>query len=163
MAGYTEVIQVMGAMVLFSLILLSTNRYMLSNTHQQVGSEVEMLGVTIAQDLIDEARLREFDAVMLDREIPENIPGSFAESPFPTASVNSRDQIQTFEGYNGWQETIETGLGPYELFSEVHYVSSSDLSELTADKTFHKRMIVMVTHPSLTSPVRIQYLKTYNH
>jgi hypothetical protein len=163
MAGYSEVIQVMGAMILFSLILLSTNRYMLSNTQQQVGSEVEMLGVTLAQDLIDEARLREFDAVTLDGDLPEAIPGDFAEAPFPVSSVSSREQIQTFSGYNGWQETIETNLGNYNISSEVHYVSSSDLNQEASSKTVHKRMIVTVTNPHLATPIRAQYIKTYNH
>ena len=37
MTGYVEVLQVIGATIIFSLILTTTNRYMLSHTQRQVG------------------------------------------------------------------------------------------------------------------------------
>lgn len=58
MSGYTEVLQVIGATIIFSLILTTANRFMLTNTQRQVGTEVEISAVTLAQDLIEEAKLR---------------------------------------------------------------------------------------------------------
>ncbi|MEX1010547.1 MAG: hypothetical protein WDZ29_00645 [Balneolaceae bacterium] len=163
MNGYAEVIQVVGAMVIFSIILLSTNRYMLSNTQQQVASEVEMLAVTLGQDLIEEALLRPFDSVTVDGHIPIQMPEEFAAPNFPHTTAGNRSDIASYEGYHGWEEVMDTNLGPYEISAEVHYVTEDDPATPTTIRTRHKRMVVTVTNPSLTNPVRVAYVRTYNH
>lgn len=73
MSGITEVLQVMGAMIIFSMILTSTNRYILMNTQRQIETEVEMMAISIAQDIINDARLRAFDATTQNNEEPSRI------------------------------------------------------------------------------------------
>ncbi|MGF1670972.1 MAG: hypothetical protein ACFCU6_11020 [Balneolaceae bacterium] len=162
MTGYTEVLQVIGATIIFSLILTTANRFMLSNTQRQVGTEVEISAVTLAQDLIEDAKLRAFDQATEGGEIPINIPGDFTAAPFAQTTASSRDMITNFEGFNGFTETIDTGLGTYTLTAQVEYVEPGNLNQVTNSKTRYKRLIVTITNPSLNSPISIQYTRTYN-
>ena len=162
MSGYTEVLQVIGATIIFSLILTTANRFMLSNTQRQVGTEVEISAVTLAQDLIEEAKLRPFDASATGGNIPLDVPDDFTAAPFSQTTITDRSLINTFEGFNGYTETIDTGLGEYSIEAEVDYVLASNLNQVTTSKTRHKRLNVTITNPSITSPITIQYTRTYN-
>jgi len=163
MSGYTEVLQVIGATIIFSLILTTANRIMLTNTQRQVGSEVEISAVTLAQDLIEDAKLRAFDEATEDGNIPINIPGDFTAAPFPQTTATDRSMIANFESFHGYSETIDTGLGAYSLKAEVDYVLASNLNQVTTTKTRHKRLTVTITNPSITSPITIQYTRTFNN
>lgn len=163
MTGYTEVLQVIGAMIIFSLILLSTNRYMLSNTVMQVESEVEMLAVTLSQDLIDEASTKAFDSSTIDGTIPMNIPGDFESSPFSTGGTTCSDpNIDSFSKYNQCDEEISTNLGVFNIHADVHYADDTNYEE-TSSKTRHKRIIVTIESPHLTNSITLEFLRTYNH
>ena len=162
MSGYTEVLQVIGATIIFSLILTTANRFMLSNTQRQVGTEVEISAVTLAQDLIEEAKLRPFDASTAGGNIPLDVPDDFTAAPFAQTTITDRSLINTFEGFNGYTEAIDTGLGEYSIEAEVDYVLESNLNQVTTSKTRHKRLTVTITNPSITSPITIQYTRTYN-
>ncbi|MEX0995052.1 MAG: hypothetical protein WD599_05945 [Balneolaceae bacterium] len=163
MSAYTEVIQVIGAMIIFSLILLSTNRFILSNTERQVETEVEMLGVTLAQDLIDEARMKAFDEETKNGFIPINVPGDFEDPDFPGSSASCSDpNIDSFSNYDDCEEEISTNLGPFTIRADVHYADGTNYEETTS-KTRHKRITVTVDNPYLTHPITIRYLRSYNH
>ena len=163
MYGYTEIIQVMGAMIIFSLILLSTNRYMLNNTQQQINTELETQAVSIGQNLIDEALLKPFDESTIDGVVPVEIPDSFVDPPFGQSNASSRDQIESFEGYNGWTEVIQTDWGELEIAVEVFYVDSSNWDEEAGYPTRHKKMVVTLDNESLGRTVSLSYIRTYNH
>jgi hypothetical protein len=78
MVGYTEVLQTMAAMIIFSMILLNANRMILRNTVMQVEGELEQEVVAIAQDVIEEARTKDFDEETVGsgaNALPANIPG----------------------------------------------------------------------------------------
>ncbi len=57
MSGYTEILYLMGAIVIFSLLSLQVNRMILRNNLIQVESSVEYHVVTHAQDYADQIQL----------------------------------------------------------------------------------------------------------
>lgn len=162
MSGFSEVIQVVGAMIIFSIIMLSTNRYMLSNTQQQIVSDTEVLAVTYAQDIIDEARLSAFDSTTEDGYIPITIPDDFTSGPFSNTTAITLSTITSFEGYNGWQEQTTTELGTFTIDVDVTYVQN-DRTTVSNAPTRYKKMIVTVTNPYLSGPVVKEYVRTYNY
>lgn len=162
MSGYTEVIQVIGAMIIFSLVLMSTNRYILMNTQRQIESEVEMMAVSIAQDLIDDARLRAFDATTQNGGEPNLIPEGFTPPPFAQSTAVDRSQINTFEGFNGYTEIIANNLGTFNISCEVHYMQTNNLDEVSNVQTNHKRIRITVVSASLRSPVVVSFVRTYS-
>lgn len=154
MNGYSDVLQVVGAVLLFSLILNSTNRYMLANTQRQVGSELENRAVTIAQDFIDLGRMVPFD------EDTSDPPGSF-EHPVEETSAAVRSDIKKMNDLHGYGETVEDGqLGDFEVRTQIEYVNQSDEPE-EDHPTLHKRITVKVEHEDLGRTITLVYVRTY--
>ncbi|MGD8749353.1 MAG: hypothetical protein PVI44_12895 [Balneolaceae bacterium] len=164
MAGYSEVIQTMGAMIIFSLILLSANRMIQRNTHMQIEGELEQEVVAVAQDIIEEGRTKEFDENSQGAAPPANIPGDFTGSSNlggdfsadPTIDDDKdhdgtveRDEFDDFDDFNGWTEHITTENGEFDIETQVYYVTP-DTYDSTGTRTTFKKMRVYITSKYLT-------------
>lgn len=61
MAGRSDLFMVLGAVVLFSILLLNINGFLFNNQKSKTTSEIEYNGIALAQDIIDQARWKSFD------------------------------------------------------------------------------------------------------
>lgn len=144
MAGYTEVLQTMAAMVIFSLILLSANRMIQRNTMIQVEGEMEQEVIALANNIIQESRTMEFDEKSMGGLPPVNIPGGFTEnSSLGPEGESGRSQYDDFDDYNGWSESMETRHGMFDVWAQVFYVTSS--FDSTGSKTTFKKIRVFIS------------------
>lgn len=154
MVGYGEVLQTIGAMVIFSLILLSATSMIQRNTYMQVEGELEQEVIALAQDIIEEGRTQEFDEVSVGATAPPaDIPGDFTSEnslgPEPNDDKNGDGTIQRYEfddfdDYNGWEDVVETEHGEFNIRAEVFYVDDTNFEETNTQTTF-KKMVVYVT------------------
>ncbi len=165
MIGYSEVLQVIGAIIIFSLILTTANRYMLGNIETKVTSEVEVHAVTIAQDIIELSKSVPFDAATANETIPGDIPDDFVSGdPMPVNNnANDRNSLQHFEDFNGYSETITTGLGDFLVSTEVSYMNPNDLEQTSSARSIFKRITVTVASESLRNDVILNYTRVYNN
>ena len=164
MIGFTEVIQTMGAMIIFAMIMTTSNRFMLSNTSVKVQSEVEVRATALAQDLIEFSKALPFDEATQNNRIPDNVPGDFAEgNPFASSSAANREQLRFFEDLNNYEEELTTNLGEYTISAVVEYMDPNDLSTPSASKSIFKRLSVTVTNPHITNTVNLRYTRVYNN
>lgn len=164
MIGYTEVLQTMGAMIIFALIITTSNRHMLGNIERKVNSEVEVHAVTLAQDIIEYSKQVPFDAATTGGAVPENIPDDFVSgSPIPTSTASKLENIQYFEQFNGFSRIVDTSLGTYTIRTDVSYMGPdfSNLDQPTGSKSIYKRIKVTVSNPSLAHDVVLSYTRTY--
>lgn len=155
MIGYSELLQTISAMVIFSIILLSANRMIHRNTFIQVEGDVERQIVGLAQDLIDESRTKAFDENSTGSVPPTTIPGSFTDPAAlgPESGENSRYEYNDFDDYNGWSGQLETRHGLFDLSSEVFYVEYNTTTEQfdsVGTRTTYKKLRVFVSSPLLT-------------
>lgn len=163
MIGYSEVLQVIGAMVIFSLILLSATSMIQRNTYMQVEGAMEREVVAVAQDIIEEGRTQDFDEVTSeDGEYnalpPPDIPGDFTGSASlgceSTDDENGdgnieRHEFNDFDDYNCINdEIVNTEHGEFNISAEVFYVTSDHDS--TGTRTAFKKMRIFVTSKFLT-------------
>lgn len=139
MVGYSEVFQTIGAMIIFSLILLSATRMIQRNTFMQVEGELEQEVIAVAQDVIEEARTLEFDQVSVDASTPPaDIPGDFTSpSGLGPGGASERSQFDDFDDYNDWEDTITTEHGDFSIRAEVFYVDK-DFQKVNYQTTFKK-------------------------
>lgn len=154
MVGYGEVLQTIGAMVIFSLILLSATSMIQRNTYMQVEGELEQEVVALAQDIIEEGRTKEFDEVSVGAAAPPaDIPGDFSapSNLGPEASDDqnsdgtiSRHEFNDFDDYNGWEDVVETEHGEFNIRAEVFYVDETNF-ESTSTQTTFKKLRVYIT------------------
>lgn len=150
MIGYTEVLQVIGAMIIFSLILMTSNSMILRNTQMQVEGELEQETIALAQDIIEEARIKEFDENTSAPLPPTSIPGGFtsAGSLGPESGESQRNLYDDFDDYHGHTETVETEQGEFTIDTEVFYVNSGSFTASGSPTTF-KKMVVTITNKFL--------------
>ena len=162
--GYTEVIQVMGAMIIFALVLTTANRFMLNNDTVRVSSEVEVRAVSIAQDVIEFSKTVPFDAATIGNTIPDNVPDDFVSgNPVSNTSATTRQNIDSFEELNGYTETFNTYFGEFELSATVEYMNPADLTSTTTSRSIYKRISVTVANESMMNDVNLSYIRVYNN
>lgn len=177
MAGYSEVINVMGAMIIFSMILLNANSLILRNTLIQVEGELEQEVIALGQEIIEEALSKSFDEVTYNAAAPPTlIPGGFTQPDQlgPDAGENNRSDFNDFDDYNGYESTFVTEHGEFEISVEVFYVEEEeDLSEgeitfvESNSQTTYKKIEVTVTNEYLTrsdgEPViyKLEFVRNY--
>lgn len=161
MVGYAEVFQTVAAMVIFGIILLSANRMIHRNTFVQVEGELEREVVVVAQDLIEEARSREFDENTTGSVPPAAIPEDFTDSGNlgPDSGESNRDEYNDFDDYDGWEDTRVTRQGEFNLKARVFYVDPNTYEETSSKETF-KKIEVEVENMHLTGS-NADSLRTY--
>ena len=109
MSDYSDLILLMGAMVMFSFLTLSVNKTLLMNEMNRVGHESNYYALTVAQEQIDELRWVKSEA-NLDAELDDypklvnykNDSDQDASIPFDvdinkTTSVIETDDVRTIE------------------------------------------------------------------
>ncbi len=148
MAGYTEILQTMFAMILVSFLILNANRAITINNITTVESELEDQVIAIAQDYIDESRSVTFDAATVGGNVPVNIPDGFT-AVGPGGGENTRAQFNDFDDYHGWTETIIASDDvEYDVSISVSYYKDG---AVTAAKSTLKQMTITITSDLLTS------------
>lgn len=173
MVGYSEVLQTMAAMVLFSIILMTSNKIIFLNSQKGMESEAEKRALSIAQTIIDEARVLPFDANSVSGP-PTNVPEGFSASG-SGAGENSRSDFNDFDDYHNWSETVdwEPGSGDeaFQVDIEVLYVSPPNYEmasgHIGTPYTEYKKMVVTVTSEYLKKTngeniqIQLPYLRQY--
>ncbi len=166
MAGYSEIINVIGAMIIFSVILLSANSMIMRNSMMQVEGELEQEVIALGQEIIEEALSKSFDRVTVGAAAPPtDIPGGFTPAS-EFENTKTRSDFTAFEDYHGWSGTVETSQGTFELFSEVFYVDDVNFQYSTQPTTF-KKIVVTITSIYLTNrsgdliEYKLEFIRNY--
>lgn len=167
MAGFSEVLQTIGAIIIFSLILLTTNRIILGNSLNQVETEAEGIAVSLAQDIIEEAQAKAFDENTTDGHVPVQTPDEFSELATEESSRKDFDDFDDFDGYTAKVNT-HFGVDIFTLNVDVSYVSSANNYDLDlgskTNPTHFKKMRVTVTSDYLENnaqQIQMEYLQRY--
>ncbi|MEL7834051.1 hypothetical protein [Fodinibius sp. Rm-B-1B1-1] len=173
MVGYSEVLQTMAAMVLFSLILLTSNKLIFLNSQHVVESEAEKRAITIAQSYIDRARALPFDANTASGT-PSQVPEGFSACG-PGTGESSPESFNDFDDYHTWSESVDwepgSGDGAFQVNIDVKYVNSPnyDMASGTTGTPYteFKKMVVTITSDYLKDgngdyiEIKIPYLRRY--
>lgn len=143
MIGFSEVLQTMAAMIIFSMILINANYMIQRNSMMQIEGELEQEVISLGQEIIEEARAKSFDIVTQEKMPPTVIPGGFTHPTlFPTQEeqeLRERSDFTAFEDYHNWSEIISTDHGDFSISVEVYYVDDEqDYSRVETQTTFKK-------------------------
>jgi len=177
MAGYSEIINVMGAMIIFSMILLNANSLIMRVSMIQVEGELEQEVIALGQEIIEEALSKSFDEVTAEAVAPPSlIPEGFTHpnNVGPDPGEFNRSYFNDFDDYHGYKSTFVTEHGEFEISVEVFYVEEEeDLSEgeitfvYSNTQTTYKKIEVTVTNEYLTrsdgEPVfyKLEFVRNY--
>lgn len=141
MIGYSEVLQTMAAMIIFSMILMNANSMIHRNSTLHIDGELEQEVISLGQEIIEEARSKSFDNVTVNASAPPAlIPGGFtaAGNMGKDAGESIRTTFNDFDDYDGWSTTMTTTHGDFDVSVEVFYVDDTNYQKMTSPSTFKK-------------------------
>lgn len=169
MVGISDLIQTMGAIVIFSLILLTANRMILSNTRTEIQKEAERIAIGLGQSIINEAQTKPFDAETADGSIPMKIPQGFTSCG--AGSGESYPNYSDFDDYHDLNNyCVDTRLGndTFCIDIDVLYVSSPNFEMSSgstggseSERTMFKKMVVTIRGDYMEDEIKLSYLRRY--
>lgn len=158
--GHRELLLVLGAIMLFGLTMLSTNRYMVDQNESIIQREYEFYGISLAQSFIEEGKTKAFDVVLVNGSVsspddlsPWNQLGPAGDENWPN--------FNDVDDYNGLTLTDTTGTDSFYVSIDVFYVEENDPETPANDETWYKRMNVTINNPYLTQPIVLGYVFAY--
>jgi hypothetical protein len=160
MIGYSEVLQTMAAMIIFSVILMNANRMIHRNTVVQIDSEFENEVIALGQEIIEEAREKSFDQITVGAAAPPaDIPGDFTNpgSLGNDTGETSRINFNDFDDYNGWTETVSTTHGDFSISVDVFYVEDMNAS---TDEYDYQEVIYQTTFKKIEVTINSDFLRS---
>lgn len=160
MNDYSDILQVIGAMLLVTLLVQSANRTKLANSQLLLEGEYEASITALAQEIIEESRSLAFDETTVTGFVPVNIPADFSSKGVDAGEDSAdRTTFDDFDDFDGWSATIDIDNGSFDVSTTVEYIDDG-YNVVVANSTL-KAMYVTITNPFLLMGDR-QTLKSYN-
>lgn len=169
--GYRELFLVMVSSILLTLLIVQINTHNVEGSEALQQMELTHTATAIAQQFIDEARSKKFDAQvgMID---PSTMPGSF--TPWNNLGPGNWETYPAFndiDDYHNFNQTLYvTGTNinpdstngiPFAVNIQVNYVSTANPDSAVHSNTFLKRMVVTVSSSWLPHSVSVKQVFSY--
>ncbi len=158
--GHREMLLLLGAIMLFGVTMLSTNRYVVDQNESIIQREYEFYSISLAQSFIEEAKTKAFDAVLVGGTVtspgeltPWNQLGPGGGEIYPIV-----DDVDDFDNLS---RTDSTSRGTFDVSIEVGYVLEADPETIVNAESWFKRMNVTVDNSYLVQPVVLGYVFSY--
>ena len=179
---------VMGALALLSLLMLTINSMIVTQTTSNLESEATLNAISLAQSLIDEVMTKAYDDSMYipnppySKTSPKRIwdttgftPASAmhpsateaAQVPQPdhlmtNASYHSELYYSAIGDYSGYvREVITPVMGTFRLTVTVNYADESHPDQNTPTRSYFKKITVNVTHLNMSHPFSLTDVAVY--
>ena len=167
-----QMMYVLGAFALLSLLVLSVNRIIVENTTVMLENEASISAISLAQAMVDEIQTKEFDentiaarvynvsgltsVAALGRDAGESVPTT---DVYPYLSVSAFDDVDDYNGYK--RKVTSPRLGDFTISDSVYYLVASNLNLKSSTQTFYKKIVVTVTHPNMKRPIVLNDVAVY--
>lgn len=151
-----------GAMMLLGMIILRVNNGFLTTGTVLMESKFGVLGVSLATSVIEEANSKAFDEET-DTMSVNNVNMITAPNNLGPESGESYETFDDFDDYNGYSRIDSTmPSAVFHLDSKVEYVKDNEPDKVITNKaTWHKRITVTVTSPSMQDTVTMSSVFSY--
>lgn len=151
MNDYTDLLLAMGAMVIYSILLLNTNTSLLRSDVMQVETELEYTAISLANSVIDDIRVKPFNDI--DTESP-------TYGQILTGSIIPGNAAYDLEDFVEVTWTENTAYGTYDLKLEIQYVQRDSPDNTVLVPTDYQRMDVTVSSQYLTNEIKLSYIRS---
>ncbi len=170
MSDYSDLILLMGAMVLFSLVSHNYNRNSLNNLVIDLESEKDFSSVAVLGSVLGDVKYLAFDEnVQVIDEVATEKDFVLAKDLGRDAGESDRADFDDVDDYNNHKWTTTTDNGTYTVWTTVCYVSDAKSTNCTNSRTRFKLMKLYVQFDNLNptqygierAPNYLTFLKTY--
>lgn len=150
-----------GGMFLLSLLVLRMNTTFLSTGEVMYNTKYGVLAVSLGTSMIEEANSKSFDC-NTDTNSVSSLSSITAPSSLGPDSGESFSNFNDFDDFNNYQKTDTTMPGTvFNIKCQVGYVDTLNPDVFINQKTWHKRILVTVTSPSMQDTVRLSSVFSY--
>ena len=159
--GQRELLLVLGALILFGLTMLSTNRYVIDQNESIIQREFEFYGISLAQTFIEEAKTKAFDEEVINGTV--NTPGQLTHrNSLGPDGGETHPNFDDVDDYNGLTLTESTGRDTFDVSIEVGYIlDETDPETIINSRSWYKRMNVTISNPFLIQPLVLGFVFSY--
>lgn len=174
--GTGQMLSVLGALMLLSMVSLGINAMILSKTTTMLEAEASLNAISLAQTMIDEIQTKPYDAATVSAKVYDASdftaagslgPNGATEVPYvpqpdvstPFKSVKYYNDV---DDYHLYRRTAFTPiLGNFTLLDSIYYVKESNPSTKSTTQTFYKKIVVKVTHRNMSYPLYLSDVIVY--
>ncbi|MDH3251791.1 MAG: hypothetical protein OEM41_03305 [Ignavibacteria bacterium] len=183
-----QMMLVIGAVSLLGILILNTNSTLMDSYETTNNSEFEITAVSLATSLVEEAMGKMFDEVIADSNTTtltnpnqlSTLLGYDGVEKFrdTAASVTDFDDFDDFNNlFVVYKSDLAAEAAPtpgshhefavpgmrakYYVTAKVVYVDPTNLDGASASRTWHKKIIVTVTSPSVKDTLRFPAIMSY--
>ena len=164
-----QVMLILGAFAVLSVLSLSLNRTMFGSS--QLGYELEatLNALSIGQSMLDEIMTKSYDQKTTAGKVAYNVSqvtqyGNLGpesgeaitgiDSAYTSSGVfhdfQSKSRFNDADDYHLYRRRVfDPLMGYFDVLDSIIYVSEYTPSKDTTSATFYKKIVVVVTHPSL--------------
>lgn len=155
-----------GAIMLLTFLILRFNSIQITSSEAAYNAKFGIVANSLANSLIEEAKDKVFDEVVLDTTISITSASNFS----PQANTNMGKEIgevypnfDDFDDYNGLfvldtlslKDPITGKATAFEIRSTVDYVNDLTPNVKSVNRTYHKRLTVAVYSNAMVDTVKI--------
>jgi len=151
-----------GALLLLSFIVLRVNNTILATDSTLQDSKLGVLAVSLATSLIEEASKKAFDDITVDDAIFDTDLLTSPNSLGPGAG-ETPDTYNDFDDYNGYTKQDTVNSIDYQLRCQVNYVKPDNIDGIIMQKTWHKKITVLVTSSLMNDTLSFSTIYSYWH
>ena len=165
----SQMILVLGAIVLFSFIIINVHRSILNSTELTLEAECIIAANAVANEMMNEICSKAFDeaTVLADLDEDYNIASLFAATASFGQNKDSGesnpdsafDDIDDFDGYSKPDTLARVGI--FTANVSVAYADTDSLDLIMYQKTRIKRIEVAVTNKIFPDTLRLFYYSSY--
>lgn len=152
-----------GALLILSLTILKMNNFILANDTVMMDSKVGILAVSLATSLVEEASKKAFDANTVSNEV--TACSLLTNYPLGYGAGEIKDSSQTFndfDDYDGYKHHYKNlPSAEYDLSCSVYYIDPSPPFQKVNHQTWHKKMDIIVTSPSMKDTIKMSTIYSY--
>lgn len=156
----------MGAMILLSIIILSINNGYLINNEVMLDAKFDLLAVSLAISILEDANGLPFDAGTIGGTTVTNVNSLSSIGSGSSEYYFSRDSnnYNDFDDYGDLEfDYIDTTLKSaiYHIKGQAGYISDSNPNVFISSKTWLKKLDITVSSDLMTDTIKMSTVMSY--
>lgn len=152
-----------GAMLILALSSLNFSGAVLSNSTTEIENKVVLTAFSLADDLIEEMKVRAFDAATVNFPTTNvaslTSAGSLGPGWWETyPNFNDIDDFDWF--YDHPMNVSAPHAENYKVRCRIQYVDANNPDQVVSTQTFYKKATVTVSSPYMKNPISLSFIFT---
>jgi len=168
-----QMLLVLGALIILSMTSMGVNTMIINKTETMLDAEAGLEATSLAQTMIDEVMTKSYDNATVTEKVYHEADLTDAEGlgcssterynvPQPDTTLKSMKYYNDVDDYHGYTRVFSTPLmGKFTIKDTVFYVIEANPDQKSLGETFHKKVVVTVTHPNLLRPLQLSDVVVY--